>query len=82
MNNGEIVFEDCRVPRDHLLVENDALAKAAVYFRPVALQDRQGDVPAHRGRLRRARKISAPAGLPPAGLAVRGRRQARTMSPV
>jgi len=34
MNNGEIVFEDCRVPADHLLVEHDALGKAAVYFRP------------------------------------------------
>jgi alkylation response protein AidB-like acyl-CoA dehydrogenase len=34
MNNGEIVFEDCRVPRDHLLVEGDALGKAAIYFRP------------------------------------------------
>ncbi len=34
MNNGEIVFEDCRVPRDHLLVEGDALGKAGVYFRP------------------------------------------------
>jgi alkylation response protein AidB-like acyl-CoA dehydrogenase len=34
MNNGEIVFEDCAVPRDHLLVENDALGKAAIYFRP------------------------------------------------
>jgi alkylation response protein AidB-like acyl-CoA dehydrogenase len=34
MNNGEIVFEDCRVPQDHLLVEGDALGKAAVYFRP------------------------------------------------
>jgi acyl-CoA dehydrogenase len=34
MNNGEIVFEDCRVPDDHLLVENDALGKAGVYFRP------------------------------------------------
>jgi len=34
MNNGEIVFEDCRVPDDHLLVENDALGKAAIYFRP------------------------------------------------
>jgi hypothetical protein len=34
MNNGEIVFEDCRVPADHLLAENDALGKAAVYFRP------------------------------------------------
>ena len=34
MNNGELVFEDCRVPQDHLLVENDALGQAAVYFRP------------------------------------------------
>ena len=34
MNNGELVFEDCRVPVDHLLVENDALSKAGVYFRP------------------------------------------------
>ncbi len=34
MNNGELVFEDCRVPQDHLLVEGDALGKAGVYFRP------------------------------------------------
>ncbi len=34
MNNGEIVFEDCAVPRDHLLVENTALTKAGIYFRP------------------------------------------------
>jgi alkylation response protein AidB-like acyl-CoA dehydrogenase len=34
MNNGELVFEDMRVPDDHLLVEGDALGKAAVYFRP------------------------------------------------
>jgi hypothetical protein len=34
MNNGEIVFEDCRVPIDHLLVHNDALGKAGIYFRP------------------------------------------------
>jgi alkylation response protein AidB-like acyl-CoA dehydrogenase len=34
MNNGEMVLEDCRVPADHLLVENDALGKAGVYFRP------------------------------------------------
>ena len=34
MNNGEIVFEDCRVPEDHLLVKDDALGKAGVYFRP------------------------------------------------
>src|SRR5499425_1378096 len=34
MNNGELVFEDMRVPEDHLLVENDALGKAGVYFQP------------------------------------------------
>jgi alkylation response protein AidB-like acyl-CoA dehydrogenase len=34
MNNGELVFEDMRVPEDHLLVDNNALAKAGVYFRP------------------------------------------------
>src|ERR1700741_711039 len=34
MNNGELVFEDMRVPADHLLVEGDALGKAGVYFRP------------------------------------------------
>src|SRR5215218_1483927 len=34
MNNGELVFEDMRMPADHLLVENDALGKAGVYFRP------------------------------------------------
>ena len=34
MNNGELVFEDMRVPPDHLLVESDALGKAGVYFRP------------------------------------------------
>jgi alkylation response protein AidB-like acyl-CoA dehydrogenase len=34
MNNGELVFEDCRVPKDHLLVRNDALGKAGIYFRP------------------------------------------------
>ncbi|MGE0564313.1 MAG: acyl-CoA dehydrogenase family protein [Pseudolabrys sp.] len=34
MNNGELVFEDMVVPEDHLLVENDALGKAGVYFRP------------------------------------------------
>ena len=34
MNNGEIVFEDMFVPDDHLLVENDALRQAGVYFRP------------------------------------------------
>ena len=34
MNNGEIVFDDCRIPADHLLVHNDALGKAGIYFRP------------------------------------------------
>jgi alkylation response protein AidB-like acyl-CoA dehydrogenase len=34
MNNGELVFEDMRLPADHLLVEGDALGKAAIYFRP------------------------------------------------
>jgi alkylation response protein AidB-like acyl-CoA dehydrogenase len=34
MNNGEIVFDNVRVPADHLLVLNDALAKAGIYFRP------------------------------------------------
>ena len=34
MNNGEIVFDDCRVPEDHLLARDDALGKAGVYFKP------------------------------------------------
>lgn len=34
MNNGEIVFEDMAVAKDHLLVEGNALSKAGVYFRP------------------------------------------------
>ena len=34
MNNGELVFEDMRVPKDHLLVQGDALGKAGIYFRP------------------------------------------------
>ncbi|HSQ05532.1 MAG TPA: acyl-CoA dehydrogenase family protein [Burkholderiales bacterium] len=34
MNNGEMVFEDMAVPKDHLLVENNALSKAGVYFAP------------------------------------------------
>jgi hypothetical protein len=34
MNNGELVFEDCRVPADHLLVEGSALGSAGIYFRP------------------------------------------------
>ena len=34
MNNGEIVLEDCAVPKDHLLVQDVALARAGIYFRP------------------------------------------------
>jgi alkylation response protein AidB-like acyl-CoA dehydrogenase len=34
MNNGEIVLEDCRVPEDHLLVENEAFKRLGVYFQP------------------------------------------------
>lgn len=34
MNNGELVFEDVRVPADHILAENDAFAKLPVYVRP------------------------------------------------
>jgi alkylation response protein AidB-like acyl-CoA dehydrogenase len=34
MNNGELVFEDMRVPDDHLLVEGSALGQAGVYFLP------------------------------------------------
>jgi alkylation response protein AidB-like acyl-CoA dehydrogenase len=33
MNNGELVFEDCRGPADHLLVHNKALGSAGQYFR-------------------------------------------------
>ncbi len=33
MNNGELTLEDCRIPADHLLVENTALASASKYFR-------------------------------------------------
>ncbi len=34
MNNGEIVFDGCRVSEDHLLAHNDALGKAGIYFHP------------------------------------------------
>lgn len=33
MNNGELVFEECRVPKDHLLVQGTALGGAGLYFR-------------------------------------------------
>jgi alkylation response protein AidB-like acyl-CoA dehydrogenase len=34
MNNGEIVFEDCAVPKDHCIVEDVAMTKAGIYFKP------------------------------------------------
>lgn len=34
MNNGEITFDECRVPESHLLAHGDALGKAGIYFRP------------------------------------------------
>ncbi len=34
MNNGELVFEDMRLPADHLLVENKAVGRLGVYHRP------------------------------------------------
>jgi hypothetical protein len=34
MKNGELVFEVCEVPEDHLLVKDSALTKAGIYFRP------------------------------------------------
>ncbi|MFM9861848.1 acyl-CoA dehydrogenase family protein [Pseudoxanthobacter sp. M-2] len=34
MNNGELVFEDMRLPADHLLVENQAIGRLGVYHRP------------------------------------------------
>ena len=34
MNNGELEFEELRVPHDHLLVEGNALGAAGIYFRP------------------------------------------------
>ncbi|TRW96593.1 hypothetical protein FNJ84_10930 [Paracoccus sp. M683] len=33
MNNGELVFEDCRIPADHLLVKDQAMGSAGQYFR-------------------------------------------------
>jgi alkylation response protein AidB-like acyl-CoA dehydrogenase len=33
MNNGELVFENLRIPGDHMLAEGDALSKAGAYFR-------------------------------------------------
>jgi alkylation response protein AidB-like acyl-CoA dehydrogenase len=34
MNNGEMVFEDMRLPADHLLVENQAVGRLGIYHRP------------------------------------------------
>src|SRR6187431_1099837 len=34
MNNGELVFEDMAVPKDHLLAQDDAMKRAGIYFRP------------------------------------------------
>ncbi|WP_161141759.1 acyl-CoA dehydrogenase family protein [Propylenella binzhouense] len=34
MNNGELVFEDMRLPEDHLLVEGNAIGRLGVYHRP------------------------------------------------
>lgn len=33
MNNGELIFENLRIPEDHLLAEGDALKRAGTYFR-------------------------------------------------
>ncbi|MEP6610070.1 MAG: acyl-CoA dehydrogenase, partial [Burkholderiaceae bacterium] len=33
MNNGELEFDDMRIPADHLLAEGDALKKAGAYFK-------------------------------------------------
>ena len=50
MNNGELVFEDMRVPEDHLLVENDALGKRRRLF--PARQDHPGGEEPRRRRAR------------------------------
>jgi len=34
MNNGEMAFEDMFVPDDHLLVQDNAMGSAGIYFRP------------------------------------------------
>ena len=34
MSNGEIVFDNCRIPEEHLLVKDEALKHAGVYFKP------------------------------------------------
>ena len=49
-DNGELVFEDMRVPDDHLLVEGTALGTLGIYFRP--------------GKIIQAAKYSASASAP------------------
>jgi len=34
MNNGEMVFEDMAVPKDHCLAQDDTMKRAGIYFRP------------------------------------------------
>jgi alkylation response protein AidB-like acyl-CoA dehydrogenase len=34
MNNGEITFEDCRIPEANILARDNALGQAGIYFRP------------------------------------------------
>ena len=34
MNNGEMVFEDMAVPKDHCLAQDDAMKRAGIYFKP------------------------------------------------
>jgi len=34
MNNGEMVFEDMAVPKDHCLAQHDAMKRAGIYFKP------------------------------------------------
>jgi alkylation response protein AidB-like acyl-CoA dehydrogenase len=34
MNNGEILFENCRIPEANLLIKDEALKHAGVYFKP------------------------------------------------
>ncbi len=59
MNNGELVFEDMRVPEDHLLVENDALAQGRRLF-PARQDHPGGEEPRRRrARLRGDRRLCA-----------------------
>jgi alkylation response protein AidB-like acyl-CoA dehydrogenase len=60
MNNGELVFEDMRLPADHLLVEADALGKAAVALRIADMATRIEAVRALLARASRAADDNAP----------------------